>query len=85
MGQSPKSSGHSSILRPSAHRVFKPLADPARYTGAYGGRGSGKCGLYIENATFNLTAGSITGQKWGTFLNGTINTNTGNPNGGQAG
>lgn len=39
------------------------------------------CGsLYIENATFNLTAGSVTGQRWGTYLNGTINTNTnGNP------
>jgi hypothetical protein len=32
-----------SILKIPTARVFEPLLRPARYKGAFGGRGSGKC------------------------------------------
>jgi hypothetical protein len=32
-----------SILKIPTARVFEPLLQPARYKGAFGGRGSGKC------------------------------------------
>lgn len=32
-----------SILRIQTAKVFEPLLAPARYKGAFGGRGSGKC------------------------------------------
>ena len=32
-----------SILKIPTARVFEPLLEPARYKGAFGGRGSGKC------------------------------------------
>ncbi len=35
-------------LRINAARVFKPLLRPARYKGAYGGRGSGKSHFFAE-------------------------------------
>ncbi len=37
-----------SILRIETARVFKPLLGPARYKGAYGGRGSGKSHFFGE-------------------------------------
>lgn len=39
-----------SILRIETPRVFKPLLAPARYKGAYGGRGSGKSHFFAELA-----------------------------------
>src|SRR5436190_1179686 len=35
-------------LRIQTARVFKPLLTPARYKGAYGGRGSGKSHFFAE-------------------------------------
>lgn len=35
-----------SILRIQTAKVFEPLLAPARYKGAFGGRGSGKCILW---------------------------------------
>ena len=35
-----------SILKIPTARVFEPLLAPARYKGAFGGRGSGKCILW---------------------------------------
>jgi hypothetical protein len=32
-----------SILKIPTAKVFEPLLQPARYKGAFGGRGSGKC------------------------------------------
>jgi phage terminase large subunit len=37
-----------STLRPSTPRAFVPLLAPARYKGAFGGRGSGKSHFYAE-------------------------------------
>ena len=46
----------STLSIPTA-RVFQPLLDPARYKGAYGGRGSGKsqffAGLCVEQSMLN--------------------------------
>lgn len=36
------------ILKPKAPRAFVPLLPPARYKGAYGGRGSGKSHFFAE-------------------------------------
>jgi phage terminase large subunit len=38
----------SSTLRIPTARAFKPLLNPARYKGAYGGRGSGKSHFFAE-------------------------------------
>jgi len=38
----------SSILRVEVPRAFKPLLTPARYKGAFGGRGSGKSHFFAE-------------------------------------
>src|SRR5438128_20111 len=38
----------SSILRIKTARKFQPLLAPARYKGAYGGRGSGKSHFFAE-------------------------------------
>ena len=35
-----------SILKIPTARIFEPLLQPARYKGAFGGRGSGKCILW---------------------------------------
>ena len=37
-----------SILKIETARVFKPLLEPSRYKGAYGGRGSGKSHFFAE-------------------------------------
>lgn len=39
-----------SILQIDTPRAFKPLLDPSRYKGAYGGRGSGKSHFFAELA-----------------------------------
>lgn len=44
------SSGSLSTLRIETPRVFLPLLSPARYKGAYGGRGSGKSHFFAELA-----------------------------------
>jgi hypothetical protein len=41
-----------SILKIPTARIFEPLLQPARYKGAYGGRGSGK--LLIFDKVFGL-------------------------------
>jgi len=38
----------SSVLRIDTPEVFEPLLNPARYKGAYGGRGSGKSHFFAE-------------------------------------
>ena len=40
----------SSVLRIDVAPVFEPLLSPARYKGAYGGRGSGKSHFFAESA-----------------------------------
>lgn len=47
---STKYGGQSSILEIPTPRVFVPLLDPARYKGAWGGRGSGKSHFFAELA-----------------------------------
>jgi phage terminase large subunit len=37
-----------SILRIDTAAVFEPLLEPARYKGAWGGRGSGKSHFFAE-------------------------------------
>lgn len=46
----PQSSAQSSTLQIQTARAFKPLLQPARYKGAYGGRGSGKSHFFAELA-----------------------------------
>src|SRR5665213_2506366 len=45
---STKSSASLSILRIPTARIFEPLLQPARYKGAFGGRGSGKSHFFGE-------------------------------------
>lgn len=47
---SPASRTSSSTLRVEVPRAFKPLLGPARYKGAWGGRGSGKSHFFAERA-----------------------------------
>lgn len=42
------SNGSSSILKIPTAKVFEPLLQPARYRGAFGGRGSGKSHFFGE-------------------------------------
>jgi hypothetical protein len=42
------SSASSSILKIPTAKIFKPLLQPARYKGAFGGRGSGKSHFFGE-------------------------------------
>src|SRR6186997_2951255 len=46
--RSAESSGALSILALPTAMAFKPLLSPARYKGAYGGRGSGKSHFFGE-------------------------------------
>lgn len=45
-----------SILKREVARVFKPLLAPARYKGAYGGRGSGKSHFFAEELIMDSLA-----------------------------
>lgn len=49
-GRSPcrRSSGALSVLKIETAEVFEPLLQPARYKGAWGGRGSGKSHFFAE-------------------------------------
>jgi hypothetical protein len=46
-----------SILRIPTARVFEPLLQPARYKGAYGGRGSGKLLVWDKVLGLGVTDG----------------------------
>lgn len=46
----------SSILKREVARVFLPLLNPARYKGAWGGRGSGKSHFFAEQAVEDALA-----------------------------
>src|SRR5690349_14662147 len=48
LNSSTKSSVSLSILKIPTARVFEPLLAPARYKGAFGGRGSGKSHFFGE-------------------------------------
>ena len=50
MAHSPSLSGELSKLRLDTPEVFEPLLQPARYRGAWGGRGSGKSHFFAELA-----------------------------------
>jgi phage terminase large subunit len=45
-----------SILRVETPRVFIPLLKPARYKGAYGGRGSGKSHFFARHLVLDHIA-----------------------------
>lgn len=45
-----------SILKREVARVFKPLLPPARYKGAFGGRGSGKSHFFAEEIVMDSLA-----------------------------
>lgn len=49
------------VLRREVARVFRPLLAPARYKGAYGGRGSGKSHFFAEQAA--IEALSVSGSR----------------------
>jgi hypothetical protein len=44
-----------SILKIPTAKVFEPLLQPARYKGAFGGRGSGKCIVWDTILGFGTT------------------------------
>lgn len=46
--RSPRSGERLSVLNREVPEVFAPLLEPARYKGAYGGRGSGKSHYFAE-------------------------------------
>src|SRR6201992_3161196 len=48
LSSSTRSSASLSILKIQTARIFEPLLRPARYKGAFGGRGSGKSHFFGE-------------------------------------
>ncbi|QPF83059.1 hypothetical protein IC762_25425 [Bradyrhizobium genosp. L] len=44
-----------SILKILTAKVFEPLLQPARYKGAFGGRGSGKCVIWDKVMGLGVT------------------------------
>jgi len=49
----------SSTLKVPVARAFKPLLQPARYKGAYGGRGSGKSHFFAEQVVLRSLQGGV--------------------------